>query len=347
MHARTRTHARERIHARTHTHAPIHTARHTAQGSGRDIGIQRSLPGKFDWDTAKAPALVEQGSPAAQLYSQITFPFHDIYLGIVMVYDAESKDGHVHCRLSWSTNASTWSWVDAGGLTGKEFIPHGAEATSASNPAPPSSSSPVAQASSSQNSFDSHVCFAAASPVEMEDEVRVYYMGGNGPHNGNTAHVCSRLSSRRCLTCTYAANGGGLCLNWNTIGDVVSGIQSGKPFLWIARGTCRLSLLSATCYPFDADMLSCPILVTKVPGTRAWVLQRLALTGTSACCTDILVYVHVECTAHQSNKPEYIRGPIPNREAMVQEKEGFSILCFNHTYVKCMLMSTCAVFVQL
>lgn len=153
------------------THPPeydIHNNHtNTKPCKGRDIGIQRSLPGKFDWDTRQAPALVEQGSASAQLYSQITFPFHDVYLGIVMVFDAESKDGHVHCRLAWSTNASTWAWVDAGGLLGREFIPHGAEG-----------------ASPTGNAFDSHICFAAASPVEVEGEVRVYYMGGNGPHNG-------------------------------------------------------------------------------------------------------------------------------------------------------------------
>ena len=244
-----RRHVYRYLHVAPYLPAPMrthpHTARYAAQGSGRDIGIQRSLPGTFNWDTAKAPALVEQGSPAAQLYSQITFPFHDIYLGIVMVYDAESKDGYVHCRLSWSTNASTWSWVDAGGLTGKEFIPHGAKATSASNPTPPSSSSPVAQAGSSQNSFDSHVCFAAASPVEMKDEVRVYYMGGNGPHNGNTAHVCSRLS-RPALHCLYICGKwwGALSLLVYYWVVLLPEFSLESPILWIARGTCRLSLLS-------------------------------------------------------------------------------------------------------
>ena len=62
-----------------------------SHGSGRDIGIARSLPGEFKFDTAKAPALVEQGSPSAQLYSQITWPWNDIYVGIVMVFDATSK----------------------------------------------------------------------------------------------------------------------------------------------------------------------------------------------------------------------------------------------------------------
>ena len=54
------------------------------------------------------------------------------------------------------------SWVDKGGLTGKEFIPAG----------PP-------------GSYDSYVCFAAHSPVVGPDgKVWLYYMGGNGPHSG-------------------------------------------------------------------------------------------------------------------------------------------------------------------
>lgn len=33
-----------------------------SRGSGRDIGMARSLPGEFAWSTAHAPALVEQGT---------------------------------------------------------------------------------------------------------------------------------------------------------------------------------------------------------------------------------------------------------------------------------------------
>ena len=56
---------------------------------GRTIGIQRSEPGgAFRWSGNKAPKMVEHGTKTAQLYSQITFPWKDVYLGIVMVFDA-------------------------------------------------------------------------------------------------------------------------------------------------------------------------------------------------------------------------------------------------------------------
>ena len=33
--------------------------------------------------------------------------------------------------------------------------------------------------------FDSHICFGAHSPTAMADgSHRLYFMGGNGPHNG-------------------------------------------------------------------------------------------------------------------------------------------------------------------
>ena len=46
---------------------------------------------------------------ALQLYSQVTFPWHNTYLGIVMVIDGSVDPtyktfghGHVHCRLAWA-----------------------------------------------------------------------------------------------------------------------------------------------------------------------------------------------------------------------------------------------------
>jgi len=107
---------------------------------------------------------VEVGDGEHQLYSQVTFRFYDIWLGMVMVFDTAdaSKIGTVHTRLSWSPDGlANWSWVDPGGLLGKSFIPLGPEGT-----------------------FASHIIFAADAPIPVNDTIRVYYMGGNGPHNG-------------------------------------------------------------------------------------------------------------------------------------------------------------------
>ena len=93
------------------------------------------------------------------------------------VFDSEHPStfgfGKVHCRLSISTDLMHWKWVDNAGLNGADFIPLGTPSTTRST-----------------NAFDSHICFAAASPLQMEDgSARVYYMGGNGPVSLSGRHL--------------------------------------------------------------------------------------------------------------------------------------------------------------
>lgn len=129
----------------------------------RNIGLFQSASSKFsDWPSVVDPVL--NGTQAHQLYSQITFPFYNLYLGLVMVFDTANpeKVGTVECRLSWSADSPHGSWSIVGGVSnGSEAIPRG-----------PS------------GSFDSHIIFAAAHPVPLESSIRLYYMGGDGPHNG-------------------------------------------------------------------------------------------------------------------------------------------------------------------
>lgn len=109
--------------------AYIATTRDGFSGAtGRTIGITKSEENKFEFETKTAPVMVEKGDAANQLYSQITWQWHNVFLGIVMVYDAQSSAGEVHCRLAWSPSSdalSGWNWVDEGGLTGRDFIPLG------------------------------------------------------------------------------------------------------------------------------------------------------------------------------------------------------------------------------
>jgi hypothetical protein len=150
------------------------TTRDYTSGSGRDVGLSRAtVTGPGGWGSwEKTTENIEQGTGDHQLYSQVTFQYYDIYLGFVMVFDSKSPSsyghGTVHCRLSWSKDGHDWNWVDSGGLTGKPLIPLG-----------PMSEDPKT------NAFDSHIIFSAAFPIAMEDgQIRLYYMGGNGPHNG-------------------------------------------------------------------------------------------------------------------------------------------------------------------
>ena len=124
---------------------------------GRTIGITTSPTGALGFDTTAAPLEALYGDEQRQLYSQITFRWHNTFLGIVMVYEAQSGEGRVRCRLAWSNapESTEWRWVDdegeAGGLAGAEFVPLGAA-----------------------GSFDSHICFAAARPIPHAAEERIY-----------------------------------------------------------------------------------------------------------------------------------------------------------------------------
>ena len=136
------------------------------QSPGRTIGIARSMGDNLTFNTSLAPVNTFSGTTDNQLYSQVTFKWAGIYLGIVMVYEATSMAQRVRCKLAWSDEATrqrAWQWVDAGGLEGADFIPLG---------------------SGGAETFDSHICFAAAVPISSGGRELLYYMGGNGPHSG-------------------------------------------------------------------------------------------------------------------------------------------------------------------
>jgi hypothetical protein len=131
---------------------------------GRTIAIALGTEdGKFgSWG---APEMTLAGNEAHQLYAQVTFRYYNIYLGIVMVFNTENPStvGTVQCKLAWSPSIqSGWQWVSPSGLTGDEIIPIDGAGSGA---------------------FDSNICFAA-KPIVVGDAVHLYYMGGNGPHNG-------------------------------------------------------------------------------------------------------------------------------------------------------------------
>ena len=154
-----------------------------SQGPGRTVGIATAKTPTSAYgvvDLTKAPAEVERGDSkgAHQLYAQVTFPFYNIWLGLVAVFDTAlpSTFGHgtVHTRLSYSNAGplGPWEWVDPDGLLGAPLIPNG---------------------DMKKKEFDDHIIFPAHIPFTVHPSpssnasnsvVRVYYMGGNGPHNG-------------------------------------------------------------------------------------------------------------------------------------------------------------------
>ena len=102
----------------------------------------------------------------------ITF---NLCLGLAMVFDTEDPTtvGTVECRLAWSAGVNQpWSIVgwspgnSSQSTSSAQFIPRGA-------------------GDGPTGAFDSQIVFAAAHPVPVASEgIRIYYMGGDGPHNG-------------------------------------------------------------------------------------------------------------------------------------------------------------------
>ena len=169
------------------------TRRHptsAASDAERAVGVALSeVGGALTFNTSAPPPLAAAGTPEQQLYAQLTWKWHQLYLGLVMVYDAtDHVNNRVHCRLAWSHSAQAgWRWVDPGGLTGRDLIPLG------SDTAP------------GHNDFDSHLCYGAipvrarggapgsphsersepATATAQQQHERLYYMGSNGPHSGS------------------------------------------------------------------------------------------------------------------------------------------------------------------
>jgi hypothetical protein len=133
-------------------------------GVGREISVVAGANSSFGGWPATVP-VVARGNATEQLYSMITFRWLDVLLGIVMVFDAAepTTQGRVHCRLFAQARGaeSASAPFTPVGDAGADLIPLGAD-----------------------GDFDSHICFAAAHPFALGTAVRLYYMGGNGPHNG-------------------------------------------------------------------------------------------------------------------------------------------------------------------
>jgi hypothetical protein len=140
------------------------------EGAGREISVIQSAGVSFGGWPAAVP-VVAHGNASEQLYSMATFRWLDVRLGIVMVFDATkpTTEGRVHCRLLFqahrSANASApFDFVGGPAGAAADFIPLGAD-----------------------GEFDSHICFAAAHPLpgaSVGEQTRLYYFGGDGPHNG-------------------------------------------------------------------------------------------------------------------------------------------------------------------
>lgn len=90
-----------------------------------------------------------------QTYAMPVFPYANVYLGLVMMFNTD--DDTVDCELSWSPDTVHWERV----CPGTPLIPRGAE-----------------------GSYDSGCIYAAAYPITRNGKIMLYYNGSNGNHAG-------------------------------------------------------------------------------------------------------------------------------------------------------------------
>lgn len=91
-----------------------------------------------------------------QAYSMPVFRYADVYLGLVAVF--RTSEDRVHTELAWSPDTITWHRIEAG--------------------------TPFIANSPNHEDYDWGCIYAAASPLPLDDGIRIYYGGSNGKHTG-------------------------------------------------------------------------------------------------------------------------------------------------------------------
>jgi hypothetical protein len=99
---------------------------------------------------------VLRGDKANQTYAMPVFRYADVYLGLVMIF--RPRPNRVHCELTWSPDTVRWHRIDEG--------------------------TPLIPLSEKKGAYDWGCAYAAACPVVLDDEIRLYYGASNGTHHG-------------------------------------------------------------------------------------------------------------------------------------------------------------------
>jgi hypothetical protein len=108
----------------------------------------------INWE--KCEVVLEGLNPRYQTYAMPVFFHGGIYLGLAAIHDQE--EDRVWTELTWSPDTVKWNRV----LPGTPLIPN----------------SP-----GKEGEYDWGCVYAAANPVFLEDEIRLYYGGSDGHHN--------------------------------------------------------------------------------------------------------------------------------------------------------------------
>lgn len=121
-------------------------------GKPRQRVVGRTESSDFIRWTKAVPVLI--GNPSQQTYAMPVFPFHDVYLGLPVIFN--TREDRTHTELAWSPDTTHWHRIDAG--------------------------TPLIPNSSERGAYDWGCVYAAAYPVILDEEIRLYYGASNGPH---------------------------------------------------------------------------------------------------------------------------------------------------------------------
>ena len=90
-----------------------------------------------------------------QTYAMPSFPYENVYLGLLMMINRNGRGDTVDCELTWSPDSVQWERI----APGTPMIPRG-----------------------EGSACDSKCLYGAFRPVVLDDEIRLYYGGNNGEH---------------------------------------------------------------------------------------------------------------------------------------------------------------------
>lgn len=91
-----------------------------------------------------------------QVYSMPVFYHHDIYIGLPAIFN--TIEDRVHTELAWSKDTKNWHRVNPG--------------------------TPLIPTSPNRDDYDWGCVYAAANPIMLANEIRLFYGASNGPHFG-------------------------------------------------------------------------------------------------------------------------------------------------------------------
>jgi len=131
---------------------------------GKYVGITRLWAGQrlvgrtesADFRRWTKAVEVLRGDKENQTYAMPVFRHAGVWLGLAMIF--RPRPNRVHCELTWSPDTVKWHRIDKG--------------------------VPLIANSPKRGDYDWGCAYAAASPVVLDGEIRLYYGASNGTHNG-------------------------------------------------------------------------------------------------------------------------------------------------------------------